>query len=517
VAIGSNLSTDRHPVLRATAWSKRFGERLVLDDVSLVVRPGEVHALVGQNGSGKSTWIKILAGYHSPEPDALLEFNGVAVGLPLTPGVSKSLGVAFVHQDLALSESATVLENLRAGRYGHRGLAPIGWRRERRAVKDVLRECGLDHVQPDTLVSDLAPVERSLLAIARATGDLSHVERGLLVLDEPTAYLPRDGVTRLFAAIRTIAARGFGVLFVSHDLDEVGAISDRVSVLRDGHLVGSYDTSSLTSSDLAELVLGFELDELYPVAQIEPGPVVARISNLSGGMLKGLSFEARKGEILGFTGLLGSGHDVLPALLVGMMRPSDGAIELNGHRQPARKITPHDAARWGVAVVPANRARDGLVGGASATENVTLPTLRKHFRRGILRRKAEIRYVADLATQIELRPPNPRMEVSLFSGGNQQKLVLAKCMERNPALLVLHEPTQGVDVGTRQLLLKRFAQAAEAGAAVLVCSTEYEDLARLCDRVFVLSRGAVTAELHGAALAHDRILELCYGSSRRNV
>lgn len=504
------------PILHATGWSKRYGERLVLDSVNLVVNPGEVHALVGQNGSGKSTWIKTLAGFHAPEVGAQLQINGADIELPISPGTAKDLAVAFVHQDLALSESATVMENLCAGRYDRPGLAPIGWRRQRARVTAMLRDAGLEDVSPDTPLVELEPVDRSLLAIARATSDLRHAERGLLVLDEPTAYLPRDGVDRLFAAIRATVARGFGVLFVSHDLEEVGVISDRVTVLRDGRAVGTYDTASLTPDSLAELILGFQLDELYPGAHEEPGAVVARVAGLTGGTLGGLSFEARAGEIVGFTGLLGSGHDILPHLLVGMARPTAGEVEINGHSLAARKMTPYLAARWGIAVVPANRARDGLVGVATATENVTLSTLGKHFRTGWLRRRAEVRHVGSLAKAFEVRPANPRLNAQSFSGGNQQKLVLARCLESTPRVLVLHEPTQGVDVGTRQLLLGRFAEVAQQGAAVLVCSTEYQDLAHLCDRVLVLSRGEVTAELSGADLTHDRILELCYGPSRRN-
>jgi len=513
----SAVKAEAPPILRATAWSKKYGERLVLDNVDIVVQPGEVHALVGQNGSGKSTWIKTLAGYHAPESGALLEINGANVELPISPGTAKNLAVAFVHQDLALNESATVMENLCAGRYARRGLAPISWRRQRARVAAMLRDAGLDGVSPDTPLGELEPVDRSLLAIARATSDLRHAQRGLLVLDEPTAYLPRDGVDRLFAAIRATAARGFGVLFVSHDLEEVGVISDRVTILRDGRQVGTYDTASLTQDGLAELILGFQLEELYPAAHEEPGEVVARVTGLTGGTLGCLSFEARAGEIVGFTGLLGSGHDILPHLLVGMARPTAGELEVNGHRLAARKMTPYLAARWGIAVVPANRARDGLVGVATATENVTLSTLGEHFRAGWLRRRAEARHVGALAKEFEVRPANPRLNAQYFSGGNQQKLVLARCLESNPSVLVLHEPTQGVDVGTRQLLLGRFAEVAKQGAAVLVCSTEYQDLAHLCDRVFVLSRGEVTAELRGADLTHDRILELCYGPSRRNA
>ncbi|GAB7007809.1 sugar ABC transporter ATP-binding protein [Nocardioides sp. AN3] len=516
-SVRSSAAADTAPpILRATAWSKKYGERLVLDNVDIVVQPGEVHALVGQNGSGKSTWIKTLAGYHAPEPGASLQINGSDVELPISPGTATHLAVAFVHQDLAQNESATVMENLCAGRYARRGLAPISWRKQRARVVTMLRDAGLEGVGPDTPLAALEPVDRSLLAIARATSDLRHAERGLLVLDEPTAYLPRDGVERLFAAIRATAARGFGVLFVSHDLEEVGVISDRVTVLRDGRAVGTYDTASLTPDSLAELILGFRLDDLYPSAHEEPGEVVAQVAGLTGGTLGGLTFEARAGEIVGFTGLLGSGHDILPHLLVGMTRPTAGELEINGHRVSARKMTPCLAARWGIAVVPANRARDGLVGVATATENVTLSTLRKHFRMGWLRRRAETKHVAELANDFEVRPPNPRLNAQYFSGGNQQKLVLARCLESNPSVLVLHEPTQGVDVGTRQVLLGRFSEVAQRGAAVLVCSTEYQDLAHLCDRVFVLNRGEVSAELSGADLTHDRILELCYGPSRRN-
>jgi ribose transport system ATP-binding protein len=508
--------TGQPPVLTATGWSKKFGERLVLDDVSITVRPGEVHALVGQNGSGKSTWIKILAGYHQPEDGAELHVNGVPVSFPLAPGQSTNLGIAFVHQDLALNESSTVLENLWAGRYATRGLFPIPRRRVRREVQKTLREYGLDHVRHDTLVADLDPVDRSVLAIARATNDLRAADRGLLVLDEPTAYLARDGVTRLFDAVRSIARRGFGIIFVSHDLDEVNEISDRVTVLRDGRLIGTYATASLTAASLAEAVLGFRLTELYPQTASNVGDVVATVRDLSGGALHPLSFDVRRGEIVGFTGLLGSGHDALPGLLIGLTRPTGGTLNLRGRERSARKLTPFDAVRMGVAVVPANRARDGLVASATATENVTLPTLRRHFRRGMLRHRSETAYVARLAEQIELRPPIAGMEAGKFSGGNQQKLVLAKCLDGKPSILVLHEPTQGVDVGTRQVLLKRFTDAAHDGAAVIVCSTEYEDLAHLCDRVFVLGRGEVLCELTGSDLTHARILEACYGSVRRS-
>ncbi|GAA3598215.1 sugar ABC transporter ATP-binding protein [Kribbella ginsengisoli] len=503
------------PILRAGNCSKRFDGRLVLDRVGIEVWPGEVHALVGQNGSGKSTLIKILAGYHPPEPGGWLELNGEPASLPISHQVMSQRGVAFVHQDLGLNEAATVMENLGAGRYDRGALAPIGWRKRRRVVGQQLEESGLLGVRPETLVADLAPVDRTILAIVRAMSDLRQISGGLLVLDEPTANLPRDGIDRLFLAVGEITSRGSSVLFVSHNLDEVLAVSRRVTVLRDGKYAGTYETSRLTNETLSELILGFKLDKLYPSGERPTGALLARVARLSGQRLEPLTFEVRAGQIVGFTGLLGSGHDDLPYLLTGASPIAGGQISVGDKTEQAKTLTPRKAIQLGVVLVPADRTRDAVLGSATATENLTLPTLRRYFRRGRLRRHDEQQRTRQLCDTFEVKPADPGKPMNEFSGGNQQKLILAKWMETEPSVLVLHEPTHGVDVGSRKALFGQILEIARKGVGVVLCSTEHEDLVHLCDRLIILRRGRKVAELSGQDIGHEQVLELIYGPDRR--
>ena len=484
-------------------------------NVDLTVADGEVHGLLGENGSGKSTLIKVLAGFHAPDAGTL-EVHGQPVDLPLPPGRFRELGLSFVHQDLALLPSLTVVENLRAGMIVRAGLQPyMSWAAERRAARAVFARYGVA-LDPSATVADLRPVDRALLAIVRAMEDLRelHDTKGLLVLDEPTVFLPRADADHLFALVREIAAGGGSVLFVSHDLDEVLDITDRVTVLRDGHVVGTADTATATSDQLVEMIVGRKL-EVFTATRHHTGdtPVRAEITDLAGAGVSATSLTLHEGEIVGLTGLAGSGFESVPYLTYGAWPAESGELRTGGQTFDLRRMRPPDAIAAGMVLLPADRQRDGAVGTLPVTDNMTLPNLRAFHRGGWLRRDAMRRRTGELMDTFDVRPAEPGYDYGALSGGNQQKALLAKWLQMSPQLILLHEPTQGVDVGARQQIFETIHAAAEAGAAVVCASSDYEQLAAICDRVLVFGRGSVRRQLVGDDITKDRIAEQCYAAA----
>ena len=508
----------RQPVLSARGFSKTFSGKTVLRGLDLDVYPGEIHGLLGQNGSGKSTFIKILSGYHSPDDGASLAIAGRPVSLPLDPREPHLLGLSFVHQDLGLVPEMTVLENLRVGSYETGFGWRIRWRRERQYVRDALQQFGLGHISPQAEVRTLREVERAMVAIVRALERLKGMSQGVLVLDEPTAYLPRDGVERLFAAVRSVAASGFGVLFVTHRLEEVRAHTDRVTILRDGVRVESAATAGLSERELIERILGRALGELYPTPHQMQGEVALSAAGVGGSLVRSFSLRLHRGEIVGLTGLLGMGQEQVPHLLFGSQRARTGELELGGRRYDLRRMSPRRAIDAGIALLPANRLREGAAQAASVTENVTLPTVEAYFSNGVLHHRRERRAVAERLREFQVVPPEPGRVFAKLSGGNQQKALLAKWFQTDPRLLLLDEPTQGVDVGARQQIYELIRTAArERGVHVVCASSDYEQLASLCDRVIVFGRGRVWRQLVGSGVTKDRIIEQSYAAMAAEV
>lgn len=504
--------TKAAPIVAIRHFSKTFGATRALRDVDLDVYPGEIHALVGQNGSGKSTVVKILAGYHRPDDGSELRVGGALVNLPLDPLQLDGLGFTFVHQDLGLADSMSIVDNARVGAYSTGPFWRIRWANERERVRRSLKEFGLD-VDPDRLVGELSVAERTIIAIVRALHRRSSDERPvLLVLDEPTSYLPADERNRLFRAMRGLAATGVAVMFVSHRIDEIEDVSDRVSVLRDGRLVGSWVTQEIGRRELLRALVGRDLGELYPDSTSAAGEdVVLELRGVTHKTVSDVSFRLHRGEILGLTGLLGMGHDDVPYLVYGSERPTSGRIVVDETEYQA--LTPKAALALGIALLPGDRRRTGAIIGATVTENATMAVLRSYFKGGRIAQARERRDVLALLKRFNVTPSsNPDITMSSLSGGNQQKALLGKWLTL-PKLrvLILHEPTQGVDVASRKMLFEYVHQAAEQGIAVLYVSAEYEDLAHLCDRVIVMRSGRVNTELVGADVSLDRIVEQCYG------
>lgn len=477
--------------------SKAFGHSWVLDDVDLDLHAGEVHMLVGQNGSGKSTLIKILSGTH-PADSGAITVNGEQLPTPVTAAALRRAGLAFVHQDLGLVPDLTVLENIRVGRYEPHGvLRRVRWRDERACAQHALDRLNAG-VSVDTRVQDLSAGQRALVAIARALQG-EQAAGGCIVFDESTQSLPRETLPDFYATVRALARAGCAVLVVTHRLEEALELGDVVTVIRDGSLVRArLPVAGLTQQALSHLILGRELEQLpAPSARPDrrrPGAPAAalHVTGLSSATLRSVEIRVHHGEIVGITGPAGSGHDEVPYILAGI-RPDSGGTLAIGDR--AVDMTSARAVRAaGLVLVPQHRLDEGLAGDLSALENLTLPRVSGR-RRPVLGRRWQRQEFSRAVERLGLQPPRPHAAVTTYSGGNQQKILLAKWLADHPAVLVVHEPTQAVDVGARTEIIRALRDAASAGTAILVSSVERSDLAHLCDRVLVLRDGAVRTEL----------------------
>lgn len=501
------------PLLQVTDLRKSFGGSQALRGTTLTVGEGEIHGLLGANGSGKSTLIKVLAGYHDVDAGDVA-LHGRPVPLPLGAGRPQQLGLAFVHQDLGLVPSVSALENYLLGSLAtSRGSFRISWRTARRQMRTTLERYGID-IDPRALVADLRPVERALLAIVRALespGVEVSAERRLVVLDEPTVFLPQQEVSRLFDLMRRVAADGSSVLFVSHDLDEVREITDQVTVLRNGAAVLSGATRELSADQLIQAIVGAKVATALPepARRAESGAAgTVELRGLRAGSLGEVSFTARNGEIVGLTGLIGSGYEDVVRALGGAIPATAGSIRVGDSEVLLSAWSAQRANANGVVLVPGDRLRESAIADLPITDNVTMVNLRSYMRGGTLRRKSMLTRARQLADAFDVRPPDARALFGTLSGGNQQKVVLAKWLQTGPRLLLLHEPTQGVDVGARQQIFQTIR--AGAGDRVTLCaSSDHDQLAQLCDRVLVLRRGDVAAELTGAEVTKQRITEEC--------
>jgi ABC-type sugar transport system ATPase subunit len=485
---------EMQPLLTLTGLSKTFPGLRALDEVDFRVESGEIVALVGQNGSGKSTLVKVLTGIYEPDPGA-----EIAVGSP----------VHVIHQDLGLIPQLNTVENLDlVRRYGARTLAPIARRDEAEHARRLFEQfdASFDVTVP---IAALTPAERTIVAIARAF-DGWESPQGLLILDEPTAALHSDEVGRLFNAVRRAAAQGAGVIFVSHRLDEVMDLADRVVVLRDGRVVADAPVAKLDQKELVRLIVGAALAEGAAQAACVTRDCALSVRGLAGGLVRELDFDVRAGELVGVAGILGSGREHLAALLFGAQLRTEGDVAVAGSALPAGN--PRVAIEAGVAYVPGDRHADGAVMGMRVRENLTLPDLLRLRRRfGRLDRSAERREVADWVERVALRPAEPERPLELFSGGNQQKVVLAKWLRNDPRVLLLDEPTQGVDVGAKAAIYELIHAAAARGAAVLIASSDTAELALACDRVIVMRDGRASAEIRGGELTEERLVVECLG------
>jgi len=491
-------------VLEATGLAKHFGGTPALADAAIRVRQGTVHALLGGNGSGKSTLIKCLAGVHTADAGSVSIRGEQLAAADLTPRRAHATGLRFVHQDLGLFDGLTIAENFALDdRFPTNRVGGIRWRALHDRVADLLTRYGIG-AGPSTPVGALRPATKTLVAIARALQDQDGNEF-ILLLDEPTASLPDAESRALMRALRQRADAGQTIVLVSHRLPEVLSVADDFTVFRDGRVAASLVSDDPSEDELVQLITG-----RAPVSQLTPGVrsrgrVVLEVRGLVSGPLDDLDLSVSEGEIVGIAGLLGSGRSTLLSSIFGAKRPVRGTVTLEGADITGQPI--RVTMQRGVALVPESRLRDAAFASMSLRENASAAVLRRYFA-GWMRYRTERTDTRDLMQRFGVKAQSSEAQLSTLSGGNQQKLVLARWLRRNPRLLLLDEPTQGVDAGARADIHRTIRSYVAEGCAVLVASSDFTELAQLCDRVAVLQRGRVAVSVTGDDLTADRLTEL---------
>jgi ribose transport system ATP-binding protein len=480
-------------VLHIEHLHKTFPGQVALTDVDLEVAPGEVHALVGQNGSGKSTLIKVLAGYHQPDPGASATVSGESFELG-NGRAAAAAGIRFVHQDLGLVDAVNTTENLALGaRYRGKSLQRINWAQEHASAQVALSSLGFPEFDVRSPVALLSPAQKTVVAIARALTGWDHGAK-LLVLDEPTASLPGDDVERLFDVVKGLRNRGVSILYVSHHLDEV---------LRDSKRVTTESVRALNHQSLVERIIGRELETTdHQESAIGDAPVLS-IRGLVGGAILGVDLDVRPGEIVGITGITGSGRESLVGLLSGQLPRIAGTVSVRGVELP--NYAPRAALNAGLAFVPSDRSTRGVVPTMGVRENLSICDVSPHFVGGRLRANSEIIETQKWIDQLSIKTSGPDSPITALSGGNQQKVMFGKALRLDPRVLVLDEPTQGIDVGAKDQIHSLIETASTNGIATVVSSSDVEELVRLCHRVVVMVEGRIGAILHGADIDVARI------------
>jgi ribose transport system ATP-binding protein len=484
-------------LLEFRSITKTFGGTQALCDVSIDLREGEILALLGENGAGKSTLIKTLAGIYKPDTGDIL-FRGETYH-HRPPKPNERQPVAFIHQDLGLIEWMTVGENmgLAQGFSMRRGL--IDWSGTQERAKEALKLVGCDF-DPTTRVSQLTRTEKSLVAIARALA----VEADVLVLDEPTASLPADEVGRLFDAIRPLKARGVGMIYVSHRLDEIFRIADRVAVLRDGRMVGQKPVSETTPDELVTMIIGRSSNDLFSKTPTIAGEPIVKVRDLVCAGTSPVSFDIRKGELLGLAGLRGAGQELIGRALFGCEAFS-GSITLRGETPDLS--SPRAAMASGVGLIARDRTEESVALSLSIRENTYInPGAIGRGLLSFLSPRHEAANAYEIGQSVGLRPNDPDLPVEALSGGNQQKVVVGRWLATGRKLLVAEDPTAGVDIGARADIYRLIARALDAGLAVIVVSTDFEEIAHICHRALIFSRGKIVSELTGDALTTQAVI-----------
>jgi len=490
-------------VLCARRVSKSFNGVQVLFSVNFELKAGEIHALMGENGAGKSTLVKVLSGFEQPSSGEIL-LDGQLVKLPPN-GAAEALGIVIIHQEFNLADHLTVAESIFLGREVTRfGVLDRKFMRaETRRILDLLN-C---HVDEDAMISSLSIAEKQMVEIAKAISR----EARIVFMDEPTAVLSREETNYLFKQVRKLRDQGTSFVFVSHKLDEVMELTDRVTVLRDGHWVKTAPTSMLDGEAIAQLMVGRELSSLYP-AKREPDvdeQIVLNVKGLSTGYVKDASFELRKGEILGFSGLIGSGRTELMEAIVGIKASQAGEVDANGVTLPSHDL--HASIDAGLAYMTKDRKSKGLLLGSGMGLNLTLQSLDRHGRFGYLSSGSEARALEKARRRFDIRVRDGNVMVGRMSGGNQQKLLLAKVMETEPKIIIIDEPTRGIDVGTKQQIYHFISALARDGHSIIVVSSEMQEVIGLCTRVAVMREGRIVGMLEGDEINEHEIMRYAAG------
>ena len=491
------------PVLRLEGIVKTFPGVRALDDVSFSVMPGEVHALMGENGAGKSTLMKVLGGIHQPDGGKILigEQEVVMSG----PLEAKAKGIVFIHQELSLAEELSVAENIYLGELPRKSFGRVDWTALYAKTDEILKKLNVGF-NARTRVGTLSIANQQMVEIARA---LTH-EAKAVIFDEPTASLTDAEKVVLFDVIADLQASGVGIIYISHRMEEIFKITDRISVLRDGQYQGTVNTVDTNEEAVTQLMIGRKLDLSRAASQHELGQVALEVRGLTcRGLFEDVSFEIRRGEVLGFYGLVGAGRTEIAETLFGLRDPSDGQILLDG--EEVRIHSPADAIARGISLVPEDRKGQGLVLGMNCRDNMTLPQVDDLKAGPFVAEGAEVAIFDQYRDKLDIRTPGWKQRVGNLSGGNQQKIVIGKWLSMHPNVLIVDEPTRGIDVGSKSEIHKLLRELAAQGYAVMVISSEMPEVLHVSDRIVAMYSGKVMRTFTAEEVTEDSLIQAISG------
>jgi rhamnose transport system ATP-binding protein len=491
------------PVLSLRGVSKSFPGVKALAGVQLDLYPGQVTALVGENGAGKSTIVKVLTGIYQPD-EGSISLDGQPIRFA-TPDAAARAGVTAIHQETVLFDELSVAENIWLGHAPRGAFGLIDRRAMKTGAVQLLRSIGAA-LDPDDRLKDLGIASKHLVAIARALS----IEARVVIMDEPTAALSHKEIHELYELVEKLKAQGKAILFISHKFDEIFRIADRYTVFRDGQFVGEGKIGEVTESGLVQMMVGRAVDHIFPQRAHNIGDEVLRVAGYSHPTeFADIGFSLKRGEILGFYGLVGAGRSEVMQALFGITRPSKGACLIDGKVAVIRSTT--EAIAQGIVYVPEDRGRQGAVKGLPIFQNVTLPSLAQTSRHGFLRLAEEFKLARDFTARLDLRAASLDQDVGLLSGGNQQKVVIAKWLATKPRVIILDEPTKGIDIGSKAAVHEFMAELAAEGLAVIMVSSEIPEILGMSDRVIVMREGRIVAEVAGDQMTPETLIRAAAG------
>jgi rhamnose transport system ATP-binding protein len=492
------------PVLTLTNVSKSFPGVRALHDVSLSLYPGQVTALIGENGAGKSTMVKILTGIHQPS-EGEIRIDGEPVRL-VSADAAFQHGITAIHQETVLFDDLSVAENIYLGHAPRGRFGLIDWRTMRASAAAVLKRMNAGHIDPDTPLRELGIANKHLVAVARAMS----IDARIVIMDEPTAALSSKEIKELFELVDFLKSEGKAILFISHKFDEIYAISDRYTVFRDGEMVGEGLLADKTQNEIVRMMVGRAVDHIFPQRQPAIGGPILQVENLCHPTeFDGIGFDLRQGEILGFYGLVGAGRSEVMQAISGMTRASAGTITLDG-KAIAPKVAA-DAIEAGIVYVPEERGRQGVVIGLPIVQNVSLPSLKRTSKSGLLRLAEEFALARKYAERLDLRAASLSQDVGTLSGGNQQKVVIAKWLATAPKVIILDEPTKGIDIGSKAAVHGFMAELVQQGLSVIMVSSELPEILGMSDRVIVMREGRMVATYENDGLDAETLVRAAAG------
>jgi ribose transport system ATP-binding protein len=485
-------------ILRLTHITKTYPGVTALNDVSLEIRRGEVHALVGENGAGKSTLIKTCSG--AVEPDTgTIAVNGTEFK-KMSPKLSVENGIAVIYQEFNLVDELSVAENIFLGKAPRKNGVRINRKEMEERACEIFKNLAID-INPAGLVRDLTVGYQQLVEIAKAVAENAKI----LIMDEPSAPLTNAETAKLFEMVDRLKAEGVTIIYISHRLDEIFRLSDRVTIMRDGHKIETINTADINAEYLVTSMVGRTLTETYPARKTPArGETLLEARGLSGNGLKDISFSVRRGEVLGFAGLIGAGRTELAELIFGVARRDSGELFFKG--APFRARTPREAIDAGVALVPEDRKRQGALLEINIKGNISIPILKRISKLAVVNKKREDKIAGEFKESMRIKTPDLLQKIKNLSGGNQQKVIIAKWLATEPELIILDEPTRGIDVGAKHEIYKLVNELVENGKTILMISSEMEELMGMSDRIIVLAEGRISGELARADFSQERIM-----------